>query len=153
MLRCAQRYVQEAVEAYTRNGRNLTGNTITSISAGVYKQGMPPVIVNARGITGLPAPIMKKLRINERFEGLDYDGNERKDFAATVDTDGDYGENTSRDFLARYRLPSSCTFGIVVTTGTEYSEFLTKELNYDVLISTYRRAKEIAHFEWKKIWV
>lgn len=154
MRECAIRFVREAVDAY--NGGNLTGNTITSISAGIYAEGMPqPEIVSARDVLGLKNPIRKKLHKGETFEGEDYDGRERSGFTADVETDGDYGEGTSFHILQSYKLPAGCTFGIVVTTGTEYSDYLTKEreLHYDVLVSTFKKAPNIAQLEWKKIKV
>lgn len=154
MRECAIRFVREAVDAY--DGGNLTGNTITSICAGIYEQGAPqPEIITARDVVGLRNPIFRKLRMGETYEGKDYDGRERSGFIANVDTDGDYGEVTSFHILQSYKLPANTTFGIVVTTGTEYSEYLTKTaaLNYDVLISTYKKAPHIAELEWKKIRV
>lgn len=151
MKECAIRFVRDAVDAY--DGRNLTGNTITSISAGIYEQGMPqPIVLSARDL-GLKAPIAKKLHKGVYFQGEDYDGNLRRGFKAVKDTDGDYGEGTSFHILQSYKLPADCTFGIVVTTGTEYSEYLTKELDYDLLISTFKKAPRIAQMEWKKIKV
>lgn len=151
MKECAIRFVEDAVDAY--DGGKLTGNTITSISAGIYEQGMPqPIVISARDL-GLRAPIAKKLHKGAYFEGDDYEGEPRKGFKAVIDTDGDYGEGTSFHILQSYKLPADCTFGIVVTTGTEYSEYLTKELGYDVLISTFKKAPRIAQMEWKKIKV
>lgn len=151
MKECAIRFVEEAVSDY--DGGNLTGNTITSISAGLYEQGMPqPIVISARDL-GLKSPIAKKLHKGVYFEGEDYDGNMRKGFKAVKDTDGGYGEGTSSHILQSYKLPAGCTFGIVVTTGTEYSEYLTKELDYDLLISTFKKAPRIARLEWKKIKV
>lgn len=153
MKECAIRFVREAVDAY--NGGNLTGNTITSISAGIYEQGMPqPIVISARDL-GLKSPVARKLRKGEVFSGTDYDGRERKGFRANVDTAGDFGEGTAFHILQNYKLPAGCAFGIVVTTGTEYSEYLTKEkeLNYDLLISTFKKAPRIAQLEWKKIKV
>ena len=149
---CAIRFVRESVAAY--NGGNLTGNTLTSISAGIYERGMPgPIVISAREVMNLRRPKYRKLHEGGSFKGLDYDGHKRKGFVATVETDGDYGEGTSFRFLQSYKLPANAAFGIVVTTGTEYSVYLTKEkeLNYDVLVSTSKKAPHIADLEWKKI--
>jgi len=154
MRLCAIEFVRQAVDDY--NGGNLTGNTITSISAGLYAEGMPqPEIINAREVVGLKSPIATKLHKGETFRGIDYDGRERKGFVADVETDGDYGEGTAFHILQSYRLPAGATFGIVVTTGTEYSEYLTKEkdLNYDVLISTFKNAPATAWKHWRRIKV
>ena len=152
MRECAIKFVKEAIEAY--NGGNLTGNTITSISAGLYEQGMPqPELISAREVSTLGAPIRRKLRKGETFVGEDYDGRERSGFIADIETDGGSGEDTAFHILESYKLPAGCMFGIVVTTGTEYSEYLTtnKKLDYDLLISAYKKAPNIAQLEWKKI--
>ena len=54
------------------------------------------------------------------------------------------GEATSKEFLMAYNFPGRKTpdISIVITTGTEYSEYLEKDLDYDVLSLTYAEAQE-----------
>jgi hypothetical protein len=55
----------------------------------------------------------------------DYDGNFRKKFVGIVKTDRGWGDDTSIQFLTSYDPPfRSSKTGIVMCTGTEYSEFL-----------------------------
>lgn len=144
--------LRRAVEDY--NGRNLTGNTITSISAGLYDVDSPyPIILNAIDVIGLREPIWHKLTEGDIWIGEDYDGNYRYEFAANVKTDVGYGANTSYKFLLDYKLPAECSLGIVLCTGTEYSEYLKDELNYDVLVGAYKSAPMMAEGQWRKIKV
>ena len=144
--------VRRAVEDY--DGGNLTGNTITSISAGIYDIDSPfPLILNAVDVVGLKEPIWHKMSAPNIWQGEDYDGNERRRFRADIVTDEDFGTNTSIRFLLSYRLSPSYSLGIVVCTGTEYSEYLTKAdaLKYDVLISAAKAAPRMAEAHWRKI--
>jgi hypothetical protein len=144
--------IRRAVEDY--DGCNLTGNTITSISAGIYERQMPyPIILNAMDVVGLREPIWHKFSAPGLWVGEDYDGEERKGFEANIKTDQDFGYNTSYHFLLNYKLPANTDFGIVVCTGTEYSEYLTREedLAYDVLIGAHKAAPMMAENHWKRI--
>lgn len=146
--------VRYAVEQY--DGGDLTGNTITSIAAGVYDKDMPfPEIIFAKDVIGLKNPIWHKLTKNDVWIGVDYDGYEREGFEAKISTDEGSGIEMSFDFLMGYKLPSQCELGIVVCTGTEYSEYLTVEedLKYDLLISSFKAAPRMAELRWKKIKV
>ena len=96
---------------------NLTGNTITSFSYGIYINGELEQI----GLYDGKEAIRTKLTKDEIFTGVDYDGKYRKYFKATISTDSDYGKNTSINFLSNYAPKSK--YAIVFTTGTEYSEF------------------------------
>ncbi|PXV62376.1 hypothetical protein CLV62_12065 [Dysgonomonas alginatilytica] len=117
--------------------RNLTGNTITSFAFGVYYMGKLEVLgFNSK----YPDPIRNKLIEGETvYKFLDYDGRIRKWFTADVNTDAGYGQNTSAEFLKSY----VCTqkYGIVFTTGTEYSEYLQKVRRLNVLVDGYETAR------------
>lgn len=108
--------IEEAL--LTKEYGNLTGNTITSISFGLYIDGH---LQDYLFIDGLREPIRTKLRRGEIFKGTDYDGRERA-FIGSIDTDGDYGYNTVGRFFSAHtpERPNS----IVVATGTEYSIYL-----------------------------
>lgn len=145
----AKSLVDVSVGYWDNNGHNLTGNTRTSLSAAVYMQGTMKTAFIGQNLLGLKAPVRVKLTAGEVFSGTDYDGALRV-FQAKVFTDGKYGALTSLGFLRSYPFPAS-DCGIVVTSGTEYSEFIAKKYGYDVLISSYTAAKLLAQAEWKKI--
>jgi hypothetical protein len=117
--------------------RNLTGNTITSIACGVYRNYMLQEIYY---IDGKNPPIREKLVQGEYVvDFLDYDGNVRRFFKAEIDTDGGFGRNTAASFLLSHR--PGHPDGIVITTGTEYSEFLESVLELNVLTDTQQTAR------------
>lgn len=113
--------------------RNLTGNTITSLAFGVYYQGKLEIMgFNNR----FPPPIRNKLiKGEELYDFEDYDGNIREYYQAKTDTDGGFGTNTSMAFLKGYKPARQ--YGIVFTTGTEYSEYLENTGKLNVLSDGY----------------
>lgn len=116
--------------------RNLTGNTLTSYSYGIYLNGS---LVTISLYTGTPA-IRIKLRKGEVLRDFeDYDGYIRKYFRADVDTDRGYGGETSYRFLSDYK-PSG-KYSQIFTTGTEYSAYLENFLNMNVLTDGFEYTK------------
>lgn len=117
--------------------RNLTGNTLTSLAFGFYENyNLKEFILLDNG----KPPIRRKLVKGEVLgDFLDYDGNLRRVFSADIDTDGGWGSSTSYQFLSGYK-PTKPT-SIVITTGTEYSEYLERELGLNVLTDTKDEAK------------
>lgn len=108
--------------------RNLTGNTLTSYGYGLYYNGTVHLISLYRGEPAIRVKLSKG-EILRDFE--DYDGAIRNYFKADVDTDRNYGSETSYNFLANYK--SNAKFSIIVTTGTEQSAYLENVLNLNVL--------------------
>lgn len=156
----AKEYAQYGVHVWQRevnSGKvsNLTGNTVTSFASAVYMWGEVSTFYFAGEIMGMKPPIRVKFQRGEvAFDFMDYDGNERM-FAGgfPVITDGGYGPDWSYKFLASYPFPKT-QCGIVVTTGTEYSEFLFKERDVDILFTTYHQsARPLAELTWKTIKV
>lgn len=124
--------------------RNLTGNTITSLAFGLYRNFVLSEVIY---IEGLQPAIRAKLRKGEVVRNfIDYDSNLRPYFRANVDTDAGYGETTSMQFLQSCR-PKTAN-GIIITTGTEYSEYLEQELGLNVLTETrdYARSSAVQVF-------
>ena len=117
--------------------RNLTGNTLTSLSFGFYENyNLKEFILLENG----KPPIRRKLTKGEVVgDFLDYDGNVRSVFKADIDTDGGWGSSTSYQFLSGYKPQQSTS--IVITTGTEYSEYLEQELGLNVLTDTRDEAR------------
>lgn len=108
--------------------RNLTGNTITSFAYGVYINHK----IHTIGLfSGEPA-IRVKLSKGEVLRNFtDYDGNTRQYFVADIDTDRTYGNDTSYQFLSKYKPKGK--YALIFTTGTEYSAYLENVLNLNVL--------------------
>jgi len=129
---------------------NLTGNTITSIAFGIFKNH---ALTDVIFVNQKEAIRTKLIRGEVVSNFIDYDGNERKRFYAKIDTDGFYGKDTTMAFL--YKFSSRYANSIVVTTGTEYSEFLDQELDLNVLTDTrdYVKADAFSLFlkNFKKI--
>lgn len=127
---------------------NLTGNTLTSLAFGLYKNHN---LVDVTLIDGVKPAIRRKLTKGQWFRGISYDGNFRV-FQGSVETDEGWGTSTSVQFLRSYkpRLP----FSIVFCTGTEYSEWL-EENDINVLTNTaqYVMARGLGMFRngFKKI--
>lgn len=117
--------------------RNLTGNTITSFAFGVYYMGRLEVMGFNKDY---PEPIRNKLIKDEMVTNFcDYDGKIRKYFIANIDTDGGYGQDTSAAFLQNYVCSNK--YGIVFTTGTEYSEYLQNVRKLNVILQGYETTK------------
>ena len=121
LVSLAHELIQSA--EFEKEYMNLTGNTLTSYAVGIYKDGaLIEIIQNSN----LRPPVRVKLTRGEVWEDFrDYDGNFRKWFVGIVETDSGWGDETSINFLTSYDPPfRSSKTGIVMCTGTEYSEFL-----------------------------
>lgn len=121
LVSLAHELIQSA--EFEKEYKNLTGNTLTSYAVGIYKDGaLIEIIQNSN----LRPPVRVKLTRGEAWvDFYDYDGNFRKKFVGIVETDRGWGDDTSIKFLTSYDPPfRSSKTGIVMCTGTEYSEFL-----------------------------
>jgi hypothetical protein len=121
LVSLAHELIQSA--EFEKEYMNLTGNTLTSYAVGIYKDGaLIEIIQNSN----LKPPVRVKLTRGEAVIGFtDYDGNFRKKFVGIVKTDSGWGDDTSIKFLTSYDPPfRGSKTGIVMCTGTEYSEFL-----------------------------
>lgn len=117
--------------------RNLTGNTLTSLAFGLYQNFLLSEFILLEN--GKPAIRRKLVKGEVVGDFIDYDGNLRRVFSADIDTDGGWGTITSYQFLSAYKPPMATS--IVITTGTEYSEYLEKELGLNVLTDTRDEAR------------
>ena len=129
LIELGRRLVSDVLPSQARYD-NLTGNTVTSYAFGIYNNGRMIYF----GTNNLKSPIRNKLRIGENFTGVSYDG-VFKDFTANIDTDGGYGKDTSYQFLKDYR-PNTREFAMVITTGTEYSQYLENKRHINVLTNS-----------------
>ena len=114
-----------------REYKNQTGNTVTSYSFGIYYGGHIVYI----GSNELKDPVRAKLQKGEKWSGVNYDGLET-DLYGTIDTDGGYGESTAKSFLNSYK-PTTKSFAVVITTGTEYSSYLENKHHLNVLSDSF----------------
>lgn len=116
--------------------RNMTGNTLTSYSYGIYLNG----VLQLLNYFGGKSAIRRKLKKDEIIrEFVDYDGNQRTYFQANIDTDSDYGVNSASMFLQTYKPKGK--YSIIFTTGTEYSVYLENVRNLNVLTEGFEHSK------------
>lgn len=132
----------------TRTFLGFTGNTQTSYACGVYKEGRLVSILEQENWN---APIKRlKVRRGERvFLNDPYEGASRA-VTGKVDVNNLSGLQTSRAFLKGFSCGKK-GFGLVMTTGTEYSEFLEQRLDvltgisdkaYDIILSNFKPMQE-----------
>lgn len=124
----------------SRGFMSFTGNTATSYSCGLYIKG--ELVYVAEAGDGMRKPIRRKVRKNELARlKKPYEGGERL-VRGRVEVDGMYGQDSSMVFLSRYKAPQK-GFCIVMTTGTEYSEYIEQVFNANVLTDTFNRSRKI----------
>ena len=123
-----------------REFMGFTGNTQTSYACGLYVDGKIEGILVQNNWSA--SPVRKKVRMGEwAYLRNPYEGSSRS-VKGKVNVTGDFGLETSMKFLKGYRAKKGY-LQIVMTTGTEYSEFLEVVRNLDVLTGTYEAAKTI----------
>lgn len=118
---------------------DLTGNTMTSFTVGIYRDGRLYDVINLIDVANLDYPKYKKLvRDNVVYTVERYDGRGVSvvDGSKLIDTDGKFGFEFARSFLESYKPPFSKGWGLVLTTGTEYSEYLEDVRSLNVLTET-----------------
>lgn len=126
----------------------FTGQTQTSYMAGVYVYGSLRYIITEKEWTRNPvhAKIPKGKTV---FLANAYEGHNKKR-SGMVDIVNDSGRGLSLMFLRSYNAPKN-GISIVVTTGTEYSEWIESVARLDVLTRTFKDANRIINRNWKKI--
>ena len=127
----------------------FTGNTQTSYACGIYVDGsLEGIVVQNNWNT---APLREKVPMNVWvYLRQPYEGRSRSVRGKVRISGAPYGLETSINFLRKYRAPKN-KLCIIMTTGTEYSEFLEAVRNIDVLTGTYEAAHEILKNGWKKM--
>ena len=133
--------------AFQKEYQSFTGNTLTSLAFGVYEN---TVLTDIIFISGYKAPVHAKIEKGELVYLEDpYEG-EARARRGYVDIADAWGDNTSIR-----TLQSVCPKGgngIVVTTGTEYSVFLERVWNMNVLSDTALRAEKEALMDMRR-WI
>lgn len=115
----------------------FTGNTQTSYAAGIYLWGRLEEVAFQSDFTR--APVFRKLRKDEwKYLKAPYEGQARS-IMGTVDVDDATGQMTSFLILQSTQMPQD-SISVVVTTGTEYSQYLETAAHLDVLTKTYKQA-------------
>lgn len=119
--------------AKNRTFVGFTGNTQTSYACGVYVNGNCQNIILQQNWQEPPRRL--KIRYGELvYLENPYEG-EARATRGSVDTSPEYGQDTSVRFLLEFKCPKD-GWGLVMTTGTEYSEILETINGADVLTAT-----------------
>lgn len=132
---------------------NVTGNTLTSLAVGIYYKGGLSRIITAVVTQGLKNATRPKL---SRGNGIgvimvrSYDNGRLIPIKkyGLIDTNGEYGLTTSVNFLKSYKAPRN-SIGLIMCTGTEYSNYLESKKGLNVLSDTYDYAESIAKMTFK----
>lgn len=131
---------------------NVTGNTFTSYSCGLYLDGELQCIFSSSD-THRP-PTRLTLKKGERYN-LDtyYDGGDAKQrkFKAPSGNENYLGADKAKAFLFGYAPTCRKGFSVCMCTGTYYSEFLEKTENLNVLTDTFQDAGNIVINSLKKV--
>lgn len=130
-----RRFCVELIEdaKKSRTYSSFTGQTATSYSCGVYTDGVLRYIASAGD--GMRAPVFRKVRRGERVHlKRPYEG-EARAVTGRVEVNDKSGQATAEDFLRGYKAPSQ-GWCVVMTTGTEYSEYLEQRRGLTVLRET-----------------
>lgn len=132
--------------AKNRTFVGFTGNTQTSYACGVYVNGTCQNIILQQN--WMQSPVRMKIRYGELvFLSNPYEG-EARAVRGAVDVANEFGQDTSVRFLLEHKCPKD-GWGLVMTTGTEYSEFLETIYGYDVLTATGEEAYAIISKSFK----
>lgn len=131
-----------------RGYTGFTGNTQTSYACGIYINGVLVEVVDSQSFQDKPVRYkIKRGRIV--YLQNPYEGRPRMR-TGYADVDEEYGIDTSLEFLNEYKAPKQ-GIALVMTTGTEYSDFLETVMRLDVLTRTYREAPKVIESNWRKI--
>lgn len=125
----------------------FTGNTQTSYACGIYFNGSLMGMVIA-GNT-MPKPVHIKVKKGERvFLSNPYEGKARA-VVGKANVEDEFGADSASDFLSSYNPFIKKGFSVVMTTGTEYSEYLENVRNLNVLTMTAGASSKILLKELK----
>lgn len=143
-----RQYAPKVVEAADENREfvQFTGNTVSSYAAGVYDNGELVGTVSDGTAPVVHDKIEKgeTVRLNNPVEGWPREVVGAVDIAVRP-----HGMDLSRQQLSDTKPRGGA--GMVVTTGTEYSGYLEKECDLDVLTDTYNQVRNSARSELQRI--
>ena len=131
---------------------NVTGNTLTSLAVGIYYRGKLSRIIY---LYNKFQQLMKLeyFRLHYGTWLIMVQSYESGKFIPIkkynlIDTNGEYGLTTSVNFLKAYKTPND-GIGLVMCTGTEYSNYLESKKGLNVLSDTFDYAESIAKMTFK----
>ena len=135
----ARAYLQDMVSKKKYQG--FTGNTQTSYTCGLYIDGrLTYAIVQD---TYSRKPVRLKVERGETvYLEHPYEG-EARAVTGKVEVDNRYGKDTAFSFLKSYKKTPKKGFAVVVTTGTEYSEYIENVRNLNVMTETWFDVKPL----------
>lgn len=146
MLKLAEGLLSDAVAK--KKYRNLTGNTLTSLSVGLYKNKQIATIMNVREVLGLKDPTRPTISSTGGYYEFNmYDSGRRKVLwgrllaSNFIETDEEFGYDRAMRILQEYTPKNS--FAVVICTGTEYSSYLEEVKGLNVLTETLQNAGSI----------
>ena len=119
---------------------DLTGNTLTSYVAGIYENGILYNTITLLDVAYLEHPVLEKLSNDDGIVQIErYDDGHIVTINTNsfVNTDKRFGVETAKDFLVKYTPPNPKGFSLVITTGTEYSEYIEETRKLNVLTETF----------------
>lgn len=129
------------VDAMSRKEfRDLTGNTLTSFVAGIYNNKILQNTITLLDVYSLEHPAMAKLSNDDGIVQIErYDDGTivTVDTKSFVETDKRFGVDTAKDFLVKYSPSNPKGWSLVITTGTEYSEYIEETRKLNVLTETF----------------
>lgn len=138
LINTCEMLVDDAVKRYKSPVGPFTGNTITGYACGVYLNG---TLFYYYKNDGIKPPLRAKLKKGETAKlEPDYGGRSRS-MTGRVNTDGEYGAESSFKFLRSYNSKVKSGVELVMCSGTEYSTYIETVLNGNVLTETFRNAK------------
>lgn len=118
---------------------DLTGNTLTSFACGIYNKGKLKDTILLIDVASLDQPTFRKLSDTDGVIEIErYDTG----YVATVNTKGmqrtdkKYGYDTAQKFLRGYKPDNVDGISLVMTTGTEYSQYIEDVRKLNVLTET-----------------
>lgn len=119
-----------------RQFTGFTGNTQTSYACGIYVNGNCTQVIRQTNWNEPPkrvkVPAGRFVYLKDPYEG-EARGVKGK---RNIPNDGGFGADTSVRFLLTYKGAPKRGWGMVVCTGTEYSEYLETVKHLDVLSGT-----------------
>lgn len=116
--------------------QSFTGNTITSLAFGLYENNR---LTDVIFVSGVRPPVHRKIEEGDNlYLEEPYEGEDRAVKGEVLIYD-DWGDETSIRTLEMVRPKGGN--GIVITTGTEYSTFLEKRKDANVLSNTEMYAR------------
>lgn len=132
-----------------RGYTGFTGNTQTSYTCGIYLNGNLIEVVDSASLQ--ERPVRRKIGFGSNvYLDNPYEGSPRLRHGYVKVNQSLYGSDTALKFINSYKAPKK-GLALVMTTGTEYSEFLEQMFNLDVLTRTFKEAAKVLDRNWKSI--